>query len=182
MSKSRDSRIRRCSRRQARARLRQLVWARVGPLAQREPLLNAYYQTSATIHHLAYNYLIHAEIAHCNDDKCLRDRGHPGLPPWPEHLACPTFADDNAAICAITTALAVRDFAQRILADCIRGQDVGLLLQHPQRLGSNGPLGTYTPPREAPKPEHCGWDSRRGFDCPCHPTVDGKAARRPSGR
>lgn len=143
MSKSRDSRIRRCSRRQARARLRQLVWARVGPLAQREPLLNAYYQTTPTIHHLAYNYLIHAERAHCSDDKCLRERGHPGLPPWPEHLAVAVFPDDNSAIWAITSALAVRDFAQRILADFMRSQDDGMLRRFPQRLGSNGPLG-YT--------------------------------------
>lgn len=143
MSKSRDSRTRRCSQRQRRARLRQLVLARVGPLAFRDPLLTSFYQTASTIHRLAYNYLIAAESAHCSDDKCLRERGHPGLPPWPEHLACPMFADDNAAICAITTALAVRHFAQRILADFICGQVEGLLYRHPQRLGSEGPLG-YT--------------------------------------
>jgi hypothetical protein len=87
-------------------------------------LLNSYYQTAPTIHHLAYNYLIHAERAHCSDDKCLRERGHPGLPPWPEHLAVPVFPDDNSAIWAITSALAVRHFAQRILADFIR-EDAG---------------------------------------------------------
>lgn len=125
MSKSRDSRSRRRSQRQRRARLRRLVWARVGPLAQRDPLFAAFYQTAPTVHHLAYNYLICAERAHCSDDKCLRDRGHPGLPPWPEHLARVTFADDNCAISALTAALAVRQFAMRIVADVIALQDYG---------------------------------------------------------
>lgn len=123
MSKSRDSRSRRRSQLQRRARLRRLVWARVGPLAQRDPLFSAFYQTAATVHHLAYNYLICAERAHCNDDKCLRDRGHPGLPPWPEHLARVTFADDNSAISALTAALAVRQFAMRMVADVIAAQE-----------------------------------------------------------
>ena len=36
-------------------------------------------------------------------------------------------------------------------------------------------VATYTPPRTSPKPEHCGWDSRRGFDCPCHPEKQSQA-------